>query len=146
MSSTPLAHRHVFDVEAGFRVPDILGITDAVHKVGERDSAELVSTYYDTGDLGLLGTGLTVRRREGGAGTTWQIGRTDRDTEVAVAADSATIPARIHELTLGARQGQRLRRVGTLHIERNTCRALSGSGDLLATVSDDSVRSIEMPG
>jgi CHAD domain-containing protein len=86
-----------------------------------RKAVELDSMYYDTADLGLLRSGLTLRRRSGDDDTGWQlkVPAGQARTEIRLPAEGRAVPAPLRELTLGARAGETLRPVARVQTHRD---------------------------
>ncbi|ERK70105.1 hypothetical protein N136_03557, partial [Leifsonia aquatica ATCC 14665] len=61
-----------YDVAEDTVPPDLVGV-GAVAVVAEPETAELVATYYDTGDLTLARNRIAVRARRGGADEGWHV-------------------------------------------------------------------------
>src|ERR1700722_16232912 len=61
-----------YDVNAGFVVPDLAG-SGGVDSMSPPDVQHLAATYYDTDDLRLIGSRITLRRRTGGDDAGWHI-------------------------------------------------------------------------
>ena len=59
-------------MDAGFVVPDLAG-SGGVDSMGPPDVQHLAATYYDTDDLRLIGSRITLRRRTGGDDAGWHI-------------------------------------------------------------------------
>ena len=56
-----------YDVDAGFVLPDLAGSGGTI-SMSAPDVQHLAATYYDTDDLRLVGSHITLRRRTGGDG------------------------------------------------------------------------------
>ena len=127
-----------FDVPDGFEVPD----PDAFAERIERATVHLVSTYYDTAELSLLGHRVTLRRREGDADTGWHLkiptGAARTELHLPLTEDGAEVPARLAGLVRGIALGAPLRPVARIETERRLHRLLTGSR-LLAEIADDRV-------
>ena len=61
-----------FRVHGLFRMPDLAAV-EGVAAVRERPTLHLAATYYDTSDLRLVRSGITLRRREGGKDDGWHL-------------------------------------------------------------------------
>src|SRR5688500_20101478 len=72
MAGNHLEVERKFDVDAGFRLPD-LGDVDGVAAVDAPVEHDLEAVYHDTADLRLLRARVTLRRRTGGADNGWHL-------------------------------------------------------------------------
>lgn len=61
-----------YDVGEDTVPPDLVGV-GAIAVVAEPETAELVATYFDTGDLTLARNRIAVRARRGGADEGWHV-------------------------------------------------------------------------
>lgn len=61
-----------YEVPDGFELPDVGGLT-GVAGVNDADTAELEAVYYDTDDLRLARSRITMRRRTGGGDAGWHV-------------------------------------------------------------------------
>lgn len=93
-------HREVerkFDADPGVPLPDLTELSDIVGSVGEPAEIRLDATYFDTADVRLTGSGITLRRRTGGDDAGWHLklpaGRDER-TEVRRPLGRATRTSR----------------------------------------------------
>ena len=109
----------------------------------------LIAAYYDTADLRLLKTKITMRHRSGDDEAGWHLklpaGGDARD-EIQVAAPITDgPPAEFLALTRAARRGQDLAEVATLTTKRRLHRWYDEQGRNLLAVTDDRVIA-EVPG
>ena len=73
----PVTSEHIeverkFEAVEGFSLPDLTGVGE-VAAVGDPEEQSLEATYYDTPDLRLLRSRVTLRRRTGGADAGWHV-------------------------------------------------------------------------
>ena len=61
-----------FEADETFSLPDLTGVGE-VAAVGDPEEQSLEATYYDTPDLRLLRSRVTLRRRTGGADAGWHV-------------------------------------------------------------------------
>ncbi len=120
---------------------------------------ELDAVYFDTAELDLLRSKLTLRHRTGGDDAGWHLklpAVAGARTEVAVAftdADrdpmSASVPAELADLVLGAARGRALVPVARVRNQRLVTRLLDPAGSPMVEVADDHVTSsrlLQAPG
>ena len=69
--STNVEIERKFDIRDDFRLPPL----DQLGKLGESHAFDLDATYYDTADLRLIRSRLTLRRRLGGHDAGWHLKR-----------------------------------------------------------------------
>lgn len=110
---------------------------------------ELDAVYFDTEDLDLLLSKLTLRRRTGGEDAGWHLklpAAAGARTEVGVALEgadidplTATVPAALADLVYGAARGRPLRPVARIRNRRTVRRLLDDAGTALVEVADDQV-------
>jgi inorganic triphosphatase YgiF len=136
-----LETEHKYDAESGFVLPrfdDLPGVD-----VTGPQLHHLHATYYDTEDLALSGSRVTLRRRLGGADEGWHLKlpvRTDTRQELhAPLGDGDTVPSRLSEQVADITAGRALHPIATLDTERTTLSLTGPAGQLLAEVADDSV-------
>lgn len=127
-------------------LPDLAGLpsVDAI----DVDRFELSAQYYDTADLNLLRSKITLRRREGGDDAGWHLklpSGVDTRTELhfPLGDDSAEdIPADLSSLLRGLLRGAPLSLAALLVTQRHRHRLRSPDGDLLAEVVVDEVDAV----
>jgi len=111
----------------------------------EPESFELDATYYDTGQLHLLRSRMTLRRRTGGHDAGWHLklpAAAGARTEVTLplsAGDPGDVPAEFAALVHGATRGFELEPVARLRNDRVIRNLLDASGTTLIEVADDHV-------
>ncbi|MCU1490388.1 MAG: metal-binding protein [Acidimicrobiaceae bacterium] len=145
---THAEREQTFDVDDDFAVPQL---APEVDRLGARlDSPQptsLRATYYDTEDLRLLRSGLTLRRRTGGDDEGWHLkvptGRSGERSELRLPIDSApaggNIPEELAELLVGELRGAHVAPILTLQTNRVATRVLGDGGAPLLEIADDRV-------
>lgn len=148
---TGTAHReeeHKYGVPERFTLPDLAPALPDGGRLDRRGVRTLRATYYDTDDLRLARSGVTLRYRTGEDTSPWQLKLPvpgdrpeDKDarTEVAVTGRAGTVPAELRELVTAWARGHTLRRVAVLRTARRPIGLLNADGDELAEVVDDTV-------
>ncbi|HEY5355619.1 MAG TPA: CYTH domain-containing protein [Streptosporangiaceae bacterium] len=132
-----------YDVDAGFVVPDLAGSGGAV-RMTPPDVQHLAATYFDTDDLQLIGSHITLRRRTGGDDAGWHIklpvgGDTRREVHFPLGQPGRTVPGEIAAEVARWSGGAPLRPVARLETQRTVRRLLDEAGQVLAEVADDRV-------
>jgi inorganic triphosphatase YgiF len=132
-----------YDVDAGFVVPDLAGSGGAV-RMTPPDVQHLAATYFDTDDLRLIGSHITLRRRTGGDDAGWHIklpvgGDTRREVHFPLGQAGRTVPGEIAAEVARWSGGAPLRPVARLETQRTVRRLLDEAGRVLAEVADDRV-------
>jgi inorganic triphosphatase YgiF len=161
---------HKLRVHGLYRLPDLRTVPDAgVGAVAELGALVLTATYYDTPDLRLARSRITLRRREGGVDDGWHLklpaGEDAKDTAKAVGHAAATVrdevqlplsagsggnqppepPGALLELVLAVTRGAAVEPVATLRTERLPRELRSADGRLLAELTDDTVSVLDGP-
>ncbi len=132
-----------YDVDAGFAVPDLSG-SGGAFSMSPPDVQHLAATYYDTDDLRLIGSHITLRRRTGGDDAGWHIklpvgGDTRRELHFPLGQPGQPVPAEITARVARWSGGAPLRPVARLETRRTVHRLLDQAGQVLAEVADDQV-------
>jgi CHAD domain-containing protein len=108
--------------------------------------ARLDATYYDSGDLCLARSGITLRHRDGAPGPAWTVklpedgrgpGLTRREIRVDGPADQ--VPGQAADLVLASTRARVLEPVARLATVRRPVEIRDRNGQLLAEVVDDTV-------
>jgi inorganic triphosphatase YgiF len=111
----------------------------------EPKSYQLDATYYDTADLDLLRSKMTLRRRTGGPDAGWHLklpAVQGARTEVGLplsAGDPGDVPAELAGLVRGAARGRELVPVARLVNDRTVRHLHDAAGTTLIEVADDHV-------
>jgi CHAD domain-containing protein len=116
---------------------------DGVPVPAEPVEHALAATYFDTEDLRLLRSKITLRRRSGGSDDGWHLklpAGPDSREEIRLPLDpSRTPPAPLVALTRAAHRGAALQPVVELATVRREWTLTDAAGHALATVTDDRV-------
>jgi CHAD domain-containing protein len=136
-----------YEVPSGLRLPGGDRLFDLA--VGSSDEAELNATYFDTEDLRLARSGVTLRRRSGGDDAGWHLKLpVDADTrdelQVPLGRSTAQPPARFVELTRVYTRGMRLEPVAELVTKRRRWILTGTDGHELVELADDQVRGVRL--
>jgi inorganic triphosphatase YgiF len=141
-----------YDADADFVLPDLGGLP-GVAAAAPPERYHLSATYYDTEDLALIGSKVTLRRRTGGTDEGWHLKlpvRQDTRQEVhAPLGESAeAVPARLAAEVEDITAGRPLRPIAQLDTERTVVTLTGLSGEGQAEVADDLVtaRRLDQPG
>jgi CHAD domain-containing protein len=118
-------------------LPGVLGISGP-------ELVQLEATYYDTADLRLLRSGITLRRRKGGDDAGWHLklpAGPDRREEIRRPLGQAgrRAPAELANLIRASTRGRPLEQVASMTTLRQTTTLLGPAGESLAEVADDQV-------
>jgi CHAD domain-containing protein len=134
---------------AAFTLPPLDGLP-GVASVSDVEQETLEAEYYDTPDLRLIGAGITLRRRRGGADEGWHLklpaGQdTRRELRLPLEDGDATIPGDIPEELAGLvraySRGEPLTPVAHISTVRRRRTLMDADGDSLAEVVADDVTS-----
>src|SRR5664279_1209831 len=105
----------------------------------------LDATYYDTRNLDLLRSRMTLRRRTGGPDAGWHLklpAAAGARTEVGLplsAGDDGDVPAEFVNLVGGAARGRTLRPVARIVNDRTVRHLLDADGRTMVEIADDHV-------
>ncbi|MBP2320994.1 CHAD domain-containing protein [Kibdelosporangium banguiense] len=126
-----------YEADSDAEIPELPGV------VAEPQRETLDAVYYDTADLRLIRSGLTLRRREGGEDEGWHLkvpaGKDTRD-EIHIPLNGKTDPPKqFTDLTLGYTRGAKLQPVAQIKTERTRWEIVGEKGKLLAELTDDQV-------
>jgi CHAD domain-containing protein len=128
-----------YEAGSGTGVPSFNTIPGVAAITGPRYEV-LEATYYDTPDLRLVRSGLTLRRREGGKDEGWHLkvpNGEDERSEIHMPLSGKLDD--LAELTLGYTRGAPLKPVAKIKTNRTRWELLGPKGKLLAEVTDDRV-------
>ncbi|GAA2724903.1 CYTH and CHAD domain-containing protein [Cellulomonas aerilata] len=146
-----------YDADADFQVPGLVelfgplrgrdGLPDAdgtPWSEGEAAQHELRAVYYDTVDLRLAASGLTLRRREGGDDGGWHLkvpvpdgARSEVRLPLEDGADA--VPQQLVTMTYARTAGRPLVPVARIETQRTVRRLVDPTGRVLVEVADDRV-------
>jgi CHAD domain-containing protein len=129
----------------GFRVPELDDLVpDATVSVMPR--RRLSATYYDTDDLRLVRSGITLRYRRGEQGPAWTVKLPETSYEPALARREIRftgppdhVPDQVADLVLATTRAALLGPVARICSVRSATLICDGDGHLLAEVDDDTV-------
>jgi CHAD domain-containing protein len=128
-----------YEAESGIGVPALDTIPGVAATEGPQHET-LEAVYYDTADLRLVRSGLTLRRREGGSDEGWHLKvPTGEDERSEIHLPLAGELDQLAELTLGYTRGAPLQPVARIRTDRTRWELMGRKGKLLAEVTDDRV-------
>ena len=132
-----------FEADETFSLPDLTGVGE-VAAVGDPQEQSLEATYYDTPDLRLLRSRVTLRRRTGGADAGWHVKlpRADgarRELHQPLGRAARTAPRAVVAPVLGLLGTAAAEPVAIITTRRIVHRLLDEGGRVLAEVADDAV-------
>ncbi len=134
------------------RLPDLSGLVDGATAV-RLPERHLEAVYYDTADLSLARSGITVRYRTGGDGPPWTVkfpegssGAVLRRREVMFDGPRDPVPAEVADLVRAYARSRPLERAACLRTDRTPIEIRGGDGRRLAEVTDDRVTVHAGPG
>jgi CHAD domain-containing protein len=129
-------------VEAGL-IGEVASAAGCVLPAGAPTEFTLSATYYDTDDLRLARSRLTLRRRRGGSDDGWHLklpaGPDSRDEVRVPLGRYRKPPAQLVALARASHRGAALRPVVELDTVRREWTLTDAEGLAVATVTDDSV-------
>ena len=141
-----------YDAGPDFVMPDLSAVPGVV-RVTEPELDQLSATYFDTDDLRLMASRVTLRRRTGGSDEGWHLKLpvrpgTRRELHVPLSEGTDTVPPRLAAMVADITEGRPLRPVARLETARTVRRLIGPGGDVLAEVADDAVtgRRLVQPG
>jgi inorganic triphosphatase YgiF len=135
-----------FEADASFALPSLDGLP-GVASVAPPVVYQLDAIYFDTADLALHRSRVTLRRRTGGPDEGWHLKlpvNVDTRRELHEPLSPAVPPrlaAAVKELTAD----QPLQAIATLSTERTVRRLASSDGTALGEVADDAVTARRFP-
>ena len=134
-------------VHALFRLPDLSETEGSgVFRVDTHPVVTMDATYYDSVDLRLFRSRMTLRRRQGGADEGWHL-KLPVDGEAASVRDELhvplgtlhRVPSSLHDLVLATTRGADLVPVAKLRTVRSPYDLYDANGVHLAELVDDTV-------
>jgi inorganic triphosphatase YgiF len=139
-----------FRVHGLFRLPALGGdaeseAVEGVAAVRPAGDLDLLAVYYDTPDLRLARSRITLRRREGGGDQGWHLKLPTPDPETRqemrspLSDATSGPPDELVDLVLAVIRSARLEPVATLRTQRTVHELLDADGAVLAELTDDSV-------
>jgi CHAD domain-containing protein len=139
-----------YEADATAALPDLNSLPQ-VRSTRGPDLEQLEAEYYDTADLRLLRSGITLRRRKGGHDAGWHLklpdGRDSRE-EIRVPLGQAgrRVPAELANLVKAFSRNERLAPVAAITTLRQTITLVDNDGESLAEVADDQVHATAAAG
>lgn len=134
-----------FSVHEPFTLPELVTDSSPVGSVSRPTKATLRATYYDTPDLRLARSGITLRRRTGGSDAGWHLklpivgDQAGARNEITAPLAGTAIPAELSGLVTAHVRGARLRTVATLRTSRESFALFDRAGEEVAELVDDTV-------
>ncbi len=132
-------------VARAFRLPPLDALVDSATAVA-RPRREVEATYYDTADLSLIRSGVTLRHRTGEPGAPWTVklpgatsGQTLERPELTFTGPAAKVPVVALDLVRAYARGRALSPVATVQTARDPVEIRAPDGTVLAEVVDDAV-------
>lgn len=117
---------------------------------GPTQRLDLDAMYFDTADLALARSGVTLRHRTGEPGPSWTVklpsghnGAALTRLELRFDGAAQAVPAEVLDLLQGYLRGRELLPVARLHTDRTYLPLLDDSGELAASVVDDRVTAFD---
>jgi CHAD domain-containing protein len=134
-----------YDAGSGLVVPDLADLA-GVTSVSDPESQVLSATYVDTPDRTLLDSGITLRRRTGGADAGWHLKlpaaeapEQRHELQLPLGRAGAAVPRRFQELLQTVVGDRGLAPVATVTTRRTRRCLLDAQGRVLAELVDDRV-------
>jgi CHAD domain-containing protein len=129
-----------------FRLPDLTGTHDSL-VAAPAMTMDLDAVYYDSDDMTLARSGITLRHRTGTPGAVWTLKMPMRaGTESALVrreldftSHNGAVPPDARDLVRGYLRSRPLHRVGRLRTHRTSVPLLDDEGEQLLEVVDDVV-------
>lgn len=132
-----------YEIEDDGGLPEVARVP-GVSEVADAGVDELDAVYFDSPDLRLARSGITLRRREGGADEGWHLklpAGPDSRTEIRVrlGEERDRPPRELADLVAGLVRDQELAPVARISTRRLRTQLLAEGGQVLAEVTDDHV-------
>lgn len=138
-----------YAVPTGFRLPDLTPAGPADGRVHTPPPVTLVATYFDTVDLRLARSGVSLRHREGDE-VPWTVklptGTPGVRHEISRPGPAGTVPTELTALVTAYHRGAQLRPVALVSTVRHRHELRDRSGAPLAEVVDDAVTTVAVDG
>jgi CHAD domain-containing protein len=137
-----------YDAPPGALLPDFDDLPGVAAESG-REEQRLEARYYDTEDLRLIRSGITLRRRQGGSDPGWHLklpesGDSRREIQVPLSRAARQVPKELGRLVRAFTRGEALGPVAEISTVRHRVVLLDEAGDSLAEVMDDDVSASTM--
>src|SRR6266566_1842563 len=132
-----------YEFEPGVALPSLHDLP-SVSRVSDLAEQTLEAEYYDTADLRLVRSGVTLRRRRGGSDPGWHLklplnGDARREIRLPLGRTGRGVPAELAGLVRAYARGEALQPVALVTTERHGRVLLDHSGDSLAELVEDEV-------
>jgi CHAD domain-containing protein len=132
-----------YDAPAGEALPRLDGLPEVASISGPAEE-QLEAEYYDTDDLRLIRTGITLRRRRGGDDAGWHLklplgADTRREIRLPRGRAGLRVPDELAGLVRVHTRGEPLRPVARVMTNRRRLILLGQAGESLAEVAADDV-------
>src|SRR4051812_49755983 len=149
MTSGHLEVETKYDVDEAFVVPDVAGLA-GVASVDAPVEHQLEAVYFDTADLRLLRSRVTLRRRTGGPDAGWHLklpaGVARREVHAPLDRASSEPPEAVIAPVTGILRSARTAPVATVRTRRMVTSLLDADGHVLVEVADDTVTATAFAG
>src|SRR6266700_485464 len=132
-----------YEFEPGAALPSLRDLP-SVSQESEVAEQTLEAKYYDTADLRLVRSGVTLRRRRGGSDQGWHLklplsGDSRREIQLPLGRTGRRVPAELAGLVRAYTRGKALRPVALITTKRRGRALLDHAGDSLAELVADDV-------
>jgi CHAD domain-containing protein len=132
-----------YEAPPGTSLPDLDDLPGVAAGSGPEEQ-RLEARYYDTEDLRLIRSGVTLRRRQGGSDPGWHLklpegGDSRREIQLPLARAVRQVPKELSSLVRAFTRGAALAPVAEISTLRHRLVLLDETGDSLAEVVDDDV-------
>lgn len=132
-----------YEAPPGTLLPDLDDLPGVAAESGPEEQ-RLEARYYDTEDLRLIRSGVTLRRRQGGSDPGWHLklpegGDSRREIQLPLARATRQVPKELGRLVRAFTRGEALLPVAEINTVRHRLVLLDEAGGPLAEVVDDDV-------
>jgi CHAD domain-containing protein len=137
-----------YEAPPGASLPDLDDLPGVAAGSGPEEQ-RLEARYYDTEDLRLIRSGVTLRRRQGGSDPGWHLklpagGDSRREIQLPLARATRQVPKELGRLVRAFTRGEALAPVAEISTVRHRLVLLDEAGESLAEVVDDDVSASTM--
>jgi CHAD domain-containing protein len=139
-----------YEAPPGTLLPDLDDLPGVAAESGPEEQL-LEARYYDTDDLRLIRSGVTLRRRQGGSDAGWHLklpegGDSRREIQLPLARAVRQVPKELGGLVRAFSRGEALLPVAEISTVRHKLVLLDEAGQSLAEVVDDEVSASTLGG
>ena len=139
-----------YEAPAGTPLPGLDDLPGVAAESGPQEQ-RLEARYYDTEDLRLIRSGVTLRRRQGGSDPGWHLklpegGDSRREIQLPLARATRQVPRELGRLVRAFTRGEALAPVAEINTVRHRVVLLDEAGASLAEVVDDQVSASTLGG